>query len=234
MKLVRSRKVNPALAAWTGTLLAASVAAAEPAFTGMQVQGNSDAIAEALDLADDKGALVRDVAFGGPAALAGVSRGDLIVTFNGKPVVSFEALLTLVAEVEAGDSVDVTVLRDGQEIGLTMKTVAKPPTWDLGSGAIAVVPSVGLTLASLTDRMRQRFRLRWSTVGVVISAVDRERLVSQDLNEGDVIVKVNQKDIWDPEQVVKHLGEAKEKGKEGLLLLIESPEGFKLLMLPVR
>lgn len=234
MMRVRCSGTLGVLSAWTGAVLAASAAIAEPAFTGMQVQGNNDEIAQALDLPEAKGALVRDVSIGGPASLAGVLRGDLIVKFNGEDVDSFEDLVSLVGDVEAGETIEVVVLRSGNNIPMTLTTIGKPPAWSITSGAFSVVPSVGLTLASLTTRMRERYRLRWGTVGVVISGIDRERLAAPDLSEGDVIVKVNQQAVWDPEQVVKFLNDAKEKGKENLLLLVEDTEGFKMMLLPVR
>ena len=234
MKRVRLTGALGVVSVWAGAVLAASVAMAEPAFTGMQVQGNNSDIARALGISDAIGALVRDVSIGGPASLAGVQRGDLIVKFDGKDVGSFDDLVAIVGKVEAGETIDVIVLRAGKNIPLSLTTVGKPPAWSVTTGAFSVVPSVGLTLAAITERMRERFRLRWGTVGVVISAIDRERMPSAELSEGDVIVKVNQQAVWDPEQVVKYLNEAKNKGQENILFLIEDNEGFRLLLLPVR
>ena len=64
----------------------ASAGAAESGFIGMQVQGMSPAIAEALGLSRARGVMVRDVALGGPADKAGFRRGDIILSFAGKDI----------------------------------------------------------------------------------------------------------------------------------------------------
>src|SRR2546422_7956911 len=43
-------------------------------------------IAESLGLSEPKGALVADVVKDGPAAVAGIKQGDVIVEYDGKPV----------------------------------------------------------------------------------------------------------------------------------------------------
>ncbi len=53
---------------------------------GVQIQEISPEIAEKLSLADKSGALVSNVDPNGPAAAAGVKRGDVIKSFNGKAV----------------------------------------------------------------------------------------------------------------------------------------------------
>jgi S1-C subfamily serine protease len=45
----------------------------------------------------------------------GVRLGDVIVALDGKPVRSADDLLDLLEQHQAGDTVQVTVLRDGQE-----------------------------------------------------------------------------------------------------------------------
>lgn len=209
-------------------------AAGEPAFVGLQVQGMTDDIAESLGLSEAEGILVRDVAFGGPAALAGTLRGDIIIEFNGDKVEDLNGLVGAMARIEAGNDVEMVVLRNGESVTLTMETLAKPEAWQIETGAFAVLPSVGLTLAALTDRMRQRYSLRWSSVGVVVSGIDREVLSAPGLREGDVLLQVNQNLVWHPEQVADLLNEAKEAGKDRMLLLVESVDGFRFLLLPVK
>jgi putative serine protease PepD len=72
------------------------------------------------------GALVGAVTDGGPAADAGVQAGDVIVGFDGQAVASPEALSTLVNGKQVGDSVELTVRRDGSEEKVTVTLGEQP------------------------------------------------------------------------------------------------------------
>jgi len=67
--------------------------AAEAGFSGIHVQGMSLNIAKALSLKKADGVLVRDVALGGPADVAGFKRGDLILEYGGQKIDSFERMV---------------------------------------------------------------------------------------------------------------------------------------------
>jgi 2-alkenal reductase len=95
---------------------------------------------EALGLTTYTGAYVLNVTPGGPADQAGVragntptrieglnAGGDLIIAFDGKPVTSFDKLLSyLLITKSPGDKAVLTVLRDGKEVDITV-TLGKRP-----------------------------------------------------------------------------------------------------------
>jgi len=213
-------------------------AAGEAGFTGLQVQGITPEIATALGLKSQKGVLVRDVAFGGPAARAGFRRFDLILKFAGRDIDTFERLKSAVRTVKAGDKVAVTVLRQGAPVELTIEAGIRPQSRRIRKGSFATIPAAGLTLAALTDKVRKGFGLRWSSVGVVVTLIDKAKAVGSDLQRGEVIVKVDQDDVWDPKQVAAKYTEAKAKGRKSLVLLVEGYKGerngFHFSLLPVR
>ena len=74
------------------------------------------------------GAEVASVGDGTPAAKAGLEVGDVIVAVNGKPVDSADSLIGHVREKTTGDSVTLTVLRDGRSIEVKATLAAKPST----------------------------------------------------------------------------------------------------------
>ena len=98
-----------------------------------------DAI-EALELTSYTGAYVLEVSPDGPADLAGIkagetpsriqglnSGGDLIIAFDGKPVNTFDELLSyLITSKSPGDTVVLTVIRDGQNMDLTVTLGDRP------------------------------------------------------------------------------------------------------------
>ncbi len=208
-------------------------AAAEPGFIGMQVQGMSAKVSAALGLKSNKGVLVRDVALQGPAAKAGFLRGDLIISFNGKEVPSFDYLVKTVQTIKPGQNVSATVLRMGKKKNLTLKAGAWIASWKIKKGSFVNIPERGLTLAALTPKVRERFGIRWGATGVVITMLDREKSSDLDLLRGEVIRQINQREIWLPRQVWDMYTEAKEKKRSSLLLLVEGINGFRFSILKV-
>jgi len=95
---------------------------------------------EALGLNTYTGAYVVSVTPDGPADLAGIKAGDtptsnpnlnaggdIIIAFDGKPVNTFDELLGLLTSNKSpGDTVVLTVLRDGQPLDITV-TLGKRP-----------------------------------------------------------------------------------------------------------
>jgi len=95
---------------------------------------------EALGLNTYTGAYVINVVSGGPADQAGIragntptsieglnAGGDLITALDGKPVDTFDELLSyLITNKSPGDTVVLTVLRDGQAVDVTV-TLGKRP-----------------------------------------------------------------------------------------------------------
>ena len=94
---------------------------------------------EALGLDTYIGAYVLDVTPGGPADKAGLragdtptrirynAGGDLIIAFDGKPVTTFEELLShLITTKSPGDTVVLTVLRNGETLDITVTLGARP------------------------------------------------------------------------------------------------------------
>ncbi len=93
---------------------------------GIAVQEVTADLQKTLALPDRKGALVADVAVGGPAERGGVRRGDLIRRYDGKPVEDSAHLPAAVAATPAGKKVTMTVLREGKEQDLAV-TIGRMP-----------------------------------------------------------------------------------------------------------
>ncbi|WP_404384954.1 trypsin-like peptidase domain-containing protein [Knoellia locipacati] len=72
------------------------------------------------------GAQIRTVSPGTPAAKAGIEVGDVITEVNGERVDSAESLVAHIREYAVGDSVKLTVLRDGKSQELSATLIASP------------------------------------------------------------------------------------------------------------
>jgi hypothetical protein len=65
-----------------------------------------------------EGVLVEDVVPDGPAAKAGIQRGDRIVEIAGKPVPNLTAYMAVMASLKPQDKVEITVLRGDKRVKL--------------------------------------------------------------------------------------------------------------------
>jgi serine protease Do len=101
-------------------------------YLGLNMQTLTPALTQTLKLSDRKGALVSEVTPGSPAAKAGLQRGDVIVTFDGKQVESAHDLATLVAATPVGKNVSVMILRDGNKQTVPL-TVGRMPSDEVQS-----------------------------------------------------------------------------------------------------
>lgn len=61
------------------------------------------------------GAYVKEVAMDSPAMLAGIQQGDVIAAMDNTNIMNFSEYSTLLMEMEAGQSVEITVMRQVQE-----------------------------------------------------------------------------------------------------------------------
>ena len=132
-----------------------------------------------------------------------------------------------------GQEVEVSLVRQGKPMTLKMKLGKWTDPWRLTNTAVSNLPQSGLTMATLTKKLRKGLGLRWSSIGVVVTLVDPDR-TDIGLRRGDLIVQVNQVDVWLPEQVVEKYKAAKKAGRKELLLLIERVNGFFFMPLPVK
>ncbi len=93
-------------------------------------------LAEALKLSVEKGILVERVTPGGPAAQAGIRggtksvlaglqelriSGDVLVAVDGKPITSQMDLNLLLNRARPGDTITLTIFRDGKKMDVPVK-----------------------------------------------------------------------------------------------------------------
>ena len=88
---------------------------ADHAYLGVQSVPLTPQIARQFGLTAQQGALVIDVAPGGPAAAAGIKPGDVIVAIDGSPVNTAEDLLAALRQHAPGDKVTLRIVRAGNQ-----------------------------------------------------------------------------------------------------------------------
>jgi serine protease Do len=82
---------------------------------GLQVQVITPDIADGLGLGELKGALATAPQAGSPADKAGIKPGDVITSIDNRPIADTREFIKRIGETPPGTSVDLTILRDGQQ-----------------------------------------------------------------------------------------------------------------------
>ena len=202
---------------------------------GVQVQNVTEEIATGLGLQEPKGALVAKVSPDSPAAAAGLQPSDVILTFDGQPIENMRSLPRAVAATSIGKSVAVELLRKGQHLDLTV-TVGRLPEGEEAEDAVksedAPAPEperedlLGLSIAPLTDELRERYKIGRAIEGVVITEVKPNSPAAQkNVKPGDVIVEVTQEKVKQPQDVKSRLLAVKKSGRRSVLLLLSDTKG---------
>lgn len=187
---------------------------------GVSIQNVGADIAAAMGLDSPNGALVSDVVPDSPAD-GNLNPGDVIVAFEGKAVKSSSDLPRLVGATKAGSSANVRVIRDGKAQDVTV-TIGQHQQSASASGVAptdpAETPALGLTVAPLTDDMREQAGVGSDVSGVLVTDIDPNGPAAQaGLRRGDVIQRVGGTDTDSPAALKAALG--KEKTDPALVLI---------------
>jgi serine protease Do len=194
-------------------------------FIGVGLQEITPEIQSQFKLADNKGALVREVEPGQPGEKAGLQVGDDIVAVNGQPVVDPNGLTIQVIQMMPGQVVHLDILRNGQRIKKDV-TLASRPTEKEGPRGFNSqgAPSTGnnaldgVTVETLTADIAKQVGVPLSTKGVVVDSVDPGSPAAEaqpPLERGDVITQVNRQPVANEDDYNRLINQG--KGKSVLL-----------------
>jgi Do/DeqQ family serine protease len=164
---------------------------------GATLQTMSQEIAEGLGLERPAGALLADVEAKGPAAEAGLKRGDVIVSVDGQAVDDPEAVGYRLGTKPLGGQATLGALRGGKKVSVQIKLSPAPETPPRDAVKIkGPSPFAGATVVNISPAVIEEMSVQGGLNGVVVSEVD-DRSFAQQLNlqRGDVILAVNDQKI---------------------------------------
>ena len=204
-------------------------------YMGATIQNFTSDMADARGLGDLKGAIVTDLAPGGPAAKAGLLPGDVVVAVNGVKVTTSSELTRQVAKAAPGDILHLDIFRDDSRRTVDVKSGMRPAEKDLAanggdgsdgqkggapSGATAPKTVVlGLALVAIDPTVRQRYQLQDEARGVVVEGLQGDSdAADKGLSRGDVISSINNKPVNSPAEAAAIVDAAKKAGKTSVLL----------------
>ena len=190
---------------------------------GVQIYDVEEEDRETLGLTSESGAVVSAVAEGGPAAVAGMLPGDVIVAYNGEPLDDTRDLQSRVVATRPGTTVPVDVVRNGETVTLDV-TVEQLDLDVEARGPEAESPEelsegFGMTLRDVTPEVAARLRLPDGTSGALVADVQRRGAAAAGgVQAGDVILSVNRVAVASAADAVRELNAA-ESGRAAFLLI---------------
>ena len=95
-------------------------------WVGIGVQDITPELAESLKLARTSGALITDVVAGGPADVAGLKPGDVLLSVGDKPVNDYAGSLEAIAALKPKTSTVLKVQRNSREVNLSVNVGLRP------------------------------------------------------------------------------------------------------------
>lgn len=188
-------------------------------YLGVLLDSVKAEFAAVYGLKDKRGSIVTDVRDPrGPAALAGLKVGDVIVEFNGQPVAGAEDLITKVAVTPPDQTITIAYLRENgdkfESKTASVKLAERPIRGDSDAenprralpvdGARAELRPFGLTLAELTPALAAQYKLEGQK-GLVIRAINPASFIAdvktstgiEAMDEGDLIRRINRVNVTD-------------------------------------
>ncbi len=185
---------------------------------GVSIQNITSDMVRSFGLKGTDGALVGDVVPGGPADVAGIKRGDVITSFNGKSIKNMADLSREVAGMPVGGTVDARVFRDGKVIDVKI-TVTEMNEEKVASGRIAPEGDLGIRVDDITPRWRAELGIREKTGALVTNITSGSPADEAGLQAGDIIKELNHRPVNSARDFYEALN--KPEHETSLLLLIK-------------
>ncbi|HEV8031588.1 MAG TPA: DegQ family serine endoprotease [Stellaceae bacterium] len=213
----------------------------ERGWIGARIQPVTDDIAESVGLDKSRGAMIAAIDPGSPAAQSKLQPGDVILSYDGKPIDRSRQLPRLVAASQPDKPVKLTIWRDGKEYETELKVAAldpnrpaPPPPEPEKPKPPAAIDAFGLKLTKLTPDLRKQFSLPDRVKGVVVLEVPPNSPgAAQGLRPGDLIVGVGRAPVASPEQVPQLAAAARKAGQKKVLVRVEREGNTRFVALPV-
>ncbi len=170
------------------------------------------------------GAMLETLIDDGPAAVAGLRAGDVVVRFGGEPVADARDLHFLVSEAEPGREIPVRCIREGQEIDATVVPVEEPAD---GQDRPREAAWLGMSTASLggddprVARLREAFGIDAERGVMVVDVRPESPAAKAGLSPGDVILAVDDRPVEDEESFLA-LRDDMGSSPSSVTLLVES------------
>ncbi|MBR1649303.1 MAG: Do family serine endopeptidase [Alphaproteobacteria bacterium] len=196
---------------------------------GVRIKQNSRETARSLNLNDNQGVIISAINENSPAEKAGLTVGDVILSLGEKEIKNSKDFSRMIAESKIGEDVTLIVWRDGKIKTVDVRVVempAMPVSLNLSgeeksSNNDKISYNTGLKLQEITPQIIEEFELMPSTLGLVVNGVEANSdAARQGIKRGDVILKIDKKDVLTLDAAWEYIKEAKQENDRPIMLTI--------------
>jgi len=147
-----------------------------------------------------EGALLSSVEKGYPADLAGLKRGDLIIKVDDKEIKNANDLKNIIGSYTPNTNIQVTYERSGKISTTKIKLMVMSDSKSIGDKNSAVGIN-GLSISTLDENTKYRYKLPTDTSGVLVTGVKNESDAENfGFEVGDIIIQIG-------DEVIKNIAE---------------------------
>ncbi len=175
-----------------------------PVWMGADIQDIDAVMKIRFNLPDQRGVIVSHVAKGSPALAAGLKTGDVVRRFGNVRIRDVKQMQSLILKTQPGETVDLTILRDGQHTLLPMtmeRHAAAGGVAFLGPADIAIEGTwIGMDVTELSAGDASALGLPAGTQGILVNDVESPPATMVGFQTGDAIVAVNGQPTLDMKQ----------------------------------
>lgn len=180
-------------------------------FIGVQIQDLTPELAEAFGIERTEGALIVEVMPDSPAADAGLKAGDVVLTANNHRVANSAALRNRIGLLRVGETVELRVLRNGEQHTLKVTTRAQKERTTAAAPDSRNVLLQGTSLAEIEPDHPHYGKVS----GVLVVSVERGSPAWRaGLRDNDIINSVNRQPVANLQEFLRLVD-----GQTGSLLL---------------
>ena len=168
--------------------------ALERPWFGARLQSLTSDLADGLGIGRPRGALIAELAPGGPADKEGFRPGDVILSVDGFAVEQPSAFDFRLATRKIGETATIEVFREGRTVDKTI-VLAAPPDGGTPVTVSGNTRFAGTTVDTVTPALAQELGLPFSARGVLVRAVAPGSPAEEmGLRAGDLILSLNGRD----------------------------------------
>ncbi len=153
------------------------------------------------------GLVITSVAAGSAAADAGLKKGDIIKSVNGTSVTLPSELQELVTRYKPADKISVVYSRNGKDNTISATLKNNIGTFDVVKQDNALLMKLGADFANLDNKKAKEFGVGG---GVIVKKLNDGAMKDQTrMRDGFIIVKVNDKEVKNVDDLEKAIGSSK-------------------------
>lgn len=195
---------------------------------GVTIQDLTPEMAESQGLKFKEGAIVTELVEDSPALDAGIKRGDIVVSLNGKQVKDATKLTRMVGALIANSKNKFVVVRNGKRKTISVTVGERPDNVSTLSGEDDMRPesaktdeSLGVSLLPLNRSTRRSLNLKSDEPGLMIVEIkNTSPLYEAGLRKGMAILEVNHRIVASVADFREAIDSAKRNGRDNVLLAV--------------